>query len=290
MMKAVIRKIIKQFTTSRQRVFFKKGKRNVYKLFCRNKKKTTLLQLRHIFIDEFKLKKGDRIIVSSSFGNLNAGYSPREVIELLQSIVTETGVIMMPYYPPMNSDEWAKGGHVFDMRETKSGMGILTNIFSEMPDVYKSKHPTKAVCVWGKDAQKIVEGHEKAQTPFYWDSPYGKLLKMGSKSLGLGLSNIPIIHTIEDVLSEDKAEYYESKKYSLKVRNLEGEIETVDTFIHNASLLSQCMSGSDYASLWGNGISKKIEFGYRFNYAVDNSELFEVAKVQFQKGNTRLRK
>lgn len=289
-MKTVLKKLIKRFTTSQQRVLFKKTRRYIYKLFCQNKRKTTLLQLKHILIDEFKLKEGDHIIVSSSFGNLNAGYTPREVIELLQSIVTENGVIMMPYYPPMNSDEWAKGGCIFDMRETKSGTGILTNIFSKMPDVYKSKHPTKAVCVWGKDAQKIIAGHEEAQTPFYWDSPYGKLLTIGSKSLGLGLKNIPIFHSFEDILSCDKSEYYDEIKYELKLRNFNGDIETVNTYVHNTNLLGHCISVGDYVASLGCSTFKKINFGYNFVYVIDNIELLRVVKEQFSKGNTRLKK
>lgn len=289
-MKAIIKKIIKKFTTSQQRVLFKKAKRNVYKLFFRNKRKTTLLQLKRILIDEFNLKKGDHLIVSSSFGNLNAEYTPKEVIELLQSIVTESGVIMMPYYPPMNSDEWANGGYIFDMRGTKSGMGVMTNVFSEMPNVYKSKHPTKAVCVWGENAKKIIEGHENAQTPFYWDSPYGKLLKIGCKSLGLGLKNIPIFHSFEDILSCDKLEYYDVLKYKLKLKNIDGDVETVSTYIHNADLLGHCTSAGDYVASLGCTTFKKINFGYNFVYIVDNSELIRVVKEQFSKGNTRLKK
>ena len=110
--------------------------------------KTSLEDFRKLLVDNLGIREGDNLIVSSSFGNLNAAFSPREAIEVLQSIVTKKGLIMMPYYPPMNSDEWVQKDEIFDMALTKSGMGVLTNIFASMDGVFKSLHPTKAVCAW----------------------------------------------------------------------------------------------------------------------------------------------
>lgn len=277
-------------TTSQQRVFVRKLRRHIL-FYCQKRKAfTTLSQLREVLINELNLKKGDRVIVASSFGNLHADYTPEDVIKLLQSIITPEGVIMMPYYPPMNSDEWAKKGYVFDMKETKSGMGILTNVFSEMPDVYKSKHPTKAVCVWGKNAEEIVLGHENSKTPFYWDSPYGKMLKIGSKSLGLGIKNIPIFHAFEDIFSENTIEYYEPIKYKLKVRLTNGTEEIVETYVHNSDLLATCVSAGDYVASLHCESFKKVDFGYGFVYIVDNISLFEKVKNEFLKGHTRIKK
>ncbi len=284
-----LRYLLKRITSSQQRVYIKKIKRYILNVFQHNKAKTTLSELRYILTHELGLKAKDRIIVSSSFGNLHAAYSPEEVIKLLQSIVTEEGLIMMPYYPPMNSDEWAKGNHVFDMLTTKSGMGILTNVFSKMDDVYKSKHPTKAVCAWGKEAEEIIQGHEYATTPFYWDSPYGKLLKKGCKSLGLGLKNIPIFHAFEDVFSENKLAYYEPMEYNLVVRTQHGINEIVKTHIHNSHLLSKCMSAGDYVASLHCKTYKKIDFGYSYVYIIDNIELLDVMRKMFEKGNSRLK-
>ena len=80
----------------------------------------------------------------------------------------------MPYYQPMNYDEWAKRGKVFYMVDTKSGMGIITNEFYKMPNVYKSMHSIKSVCVWEVNAENIIKNHEVATTPFFWDAQYGK--------------------------------------------------------------------------------------------------------------------
>lgn len=285
-----IKLLLKKLTTSQQRVYLKRKKRHVQLFFSKGKSKTTLEELKSQLTDVLQLQAGDRIIVASSFGYLNAKYSPEDVIELLQNIITSDGTIMMPFYPPINSDEWAKGNYVFDMRTTQSGMGVLTNVFSKMPGVYKSIHPTKAVCVWGRDAQMIVAGHNNSTTPFYWDSPYGKFLKMGCKSLGLGLKNIPIFHTFEDVLSSNKFEYYFPESIPLRVKLISGEEIQVNTHIHNTDVLNHCVSAGDFVASLHCKTYKKVGFGLSFLYVIDNTDLYNQVKLSFEKGITRQRK
>ena len=282
----MIKSIIKQILPSRIRAKTKKfyGKLRRTLTYCN---KTSLDDLRRILTKDLGIKNGDRLIVTSGFGNLNAeGYGPKDVIMLIQDIIGSEGTLMMPYYPPLNSTEWAKVGKTFDMRHTKSGVGIITEVFKTMADVHISKHPTKAVAVWGKDASDIVAGHENSTTPFYWDSPYGKLLKLGSKSLGLGVWNNPMMHCVEDVLSEMGA-YYQKSKYSLQVIDRQGNEMTVKTFVHNPKVMDNCVLPGKYVESLKCQTYKKVHFGYSFCCIVDNQDLFERSKVEFAKGKTR---
>lgn len=234
---------------------------------------------------------GDKIIVSSSFGNLNAGFSPQELIELLKKIITSEGLIVMPYYPPINSYEWAERGEVFDMIRTKSGMGILTNVFARSKDVFMSIHPTKAVCAWGKNAKEFVEGHENSTTPFYWDSPYGKLMKFEeSKSLCLGLKNIPIFHMFEDVLSSSYDEYYQKDKKSLCVRNVNDEIINVQTYVHNPDIIDNTIPAGDYVRDLNPKSYKRVSWGFKYIVVVENHCLLDAVDAEFKKGHTRIKK
>lgn len=280
--------LLKKIIPSHNRVKIRKLKRHITSFF-KGKEKTTLRELENVLLNDLSIKRGDRIMVTSSFGNLNGNFTPTEVIQLLMDIVTEDGTIMMPYYPPMNSDEWVKGNNVFDMVNTKSGMGVITNVFSKMPNVLKSMHPTKAVCVWGKDAKEIVEGHELAETPFYWDSPYGKFLKGGCKTLGLGVTNNPIFHAIEDILSEPYTKYYENKKYKLKLITEDNKTEEIETYVHDTKIISKCISSGEYIKTLSCKSYKKIEFGYSFIYNIDNSEVLDKLKKLVANGNNKLR-
>lgn len=284
-----VKRILKGIIPSQMRVSLKKKKRHLQQTLNSQKTKTSLEDFRRLLVEELGIKAGDRLIVSSSFGNLNADYSPKQAIELLQSIVTEKGLIMMPYYPPMNSDEWADKGEIFDMVSTKSGMGVLTNVFASMEGVYKSLHPTKAVCAWGGVAQAIVNQHNKAKTPFYWDSPYGQLLSGQSKSLCLGLKNIPIFHTFEDVLSEPFDFYYYKDKRKLRVRQADQSIVEVTTYVHNPAVIDHCVSAGDYVKDINPPTYKRIPFGSKYVVVVDNQSLFATVEQEFKRGNSRYR-
>ena len=289
MIKYLIKRIVKNLTTTQQRVAIKKFKRHILSS-VKKEEKVSLGQMRILLTEELGLKKGDYIMVSSSFGNLNADFSPFQLIELLIDIIGEDGIIAMPYYPPLNSTEWARGNNVFDMRSTRSGMGVLTNVFSKMPHVMMSCHPTKAICVWGRSnlVEAIIKEHEKSTTPFYWDSPYGRLLKMGSKSLCLGLKNIPMFHSIEDVASKNYLSLYEKQKYSLALIDKNGQQKSIDTYIHDVNIIDKCMEPGDYVAWLKLSSYKKIYCGYKYCVLVDNTEILNATQKEFQNNNTRL--
>lgn len=283
-----IKLIIKKTTNSQQRQSIRKLKRHLKSLIIK-KEKTTLHDIKKILTEQFGIKKNDKIFVTSSFGNLNADFSPQELINLLMEIVGKDGIIVMPYYPPMNSTEWARQNNTFDMDFTKSGMGILTNVFSQMPNVIKSTHPTKALCIWGKNAESIASHHEFSTTPYYKDSPYSYFYGDDCKSIGLGCKNMPMIHSIEDILSTNYTEYYQSKPYNLTVINKERKAITVKTYIHDDKILSDCMTGWDYAKKIGCKSLQTTNIGYSYMYIVNNLELLQLSKVFFSKGKTRIK-
>lgn len=286
----ITHKYLSLLLSSRLKGLIRKSLRRT-KYFFLHKDKTSLEELRSVLVEDLGVKKGDKLFVTSGFASLNSnGYTPMDVIRLLQELVGEDGTLMLPYYPPLNSTEWAKKDMVFDMNSTKSGMGILTNVFKDMPGVVMSVHPTKAVCVWGKDAEYYADGHELSTTPYYWDSPYGKFLKAGSKSLGLGVGNMPMIHTMEDVLSASPDAYHQKKKYDLKLVTQDGFKINVLTYVHDSAILAKCISGKRYVeSIPGSPIKTK-KFGYTFAYLVDNTELLDLCTMEFARGNTRMRK
>lgn len=285
-----IKLLLKKYIPSSLRSKLKKTKRRLSNSLKRNVAKTTISDMRSLLINDFGIKKGDNLIISSSFGNLNADFSPHELVELLQEIVGKEGNIVMPFYPPGNSYEWAASGKVFDMQTTPSSMGVLTQIFSEMPNVYKSIHPTKAVVAWGKNAQDIIRGHENSKTPFYWDSPYGWLLKNKSISLGLGLKNIPIFHSFEDIILENKLSLYQADSYNLNIRLRNGEQINVTTLIHDKIKISKLEDAGDYVKHLSEKTYRRNYFGYTFCYFVENNELFNRCKIEFFNNNFRYKK
>ena len=283
----MIKSIIKNITNSHQRAYLKKIIRRLHRYFI-FAGKNSLNDLELILRNDFKITEGDNIFVTSSFGNLNASFSPEDLIGLLQSIVTEKGLIMMPYYPSVNSIEWAKSNNVFDMKTTKSGMGILTNVFAEMPNVVKSIHPTKAVCIWGKNSKQIAEGHHLSLTPYSKQTPYGKLLSLpNSKSLCLGVINLPMFHAIEDLLIDIRELYYEDLVYKLRVKTMDNRIIDCNTLIHSPQKSSKLMMGGEYVKRFGEPLRIQKEFGHNKIYCIDNNKLLVECMTLFRLGITR---
>lgn len=281
--------LFKKIVPPNIRLKIKKTKRRVKNLINIKKEKLTLHTLKQLFLDEFGIIRGDNLIVSSSFGNLNTNFSPLELIKLLQDTIGPEGNLVMPFYPPGNSYEWAANNAVFDMDKTRSSMGILTQIFSEIPEVYKSIHPTKAVVAWGKNAKEIISGHDSSTTPFYWDSPYGWLLKNSSKSIGLGIKSNPIFHACEDILLPSHDTLYFESKHSLKVKS-RNDIFHIETFIHDPNKMSQLIEIGDYIRTLKLSSYIRVKTGYTYSYCLNNQELFNSCKRLFESGNFRSKK
>lgn len=283
----MLRELLKKIIRPNLRLWLKRRKRRMITFFNRDRK-VALIDVKKLLVEDFKLKKGDNIIVTSSFGNLNAEFSPEELIDLMQNIVGEIGNIVMPYYPG-NSFELAKNNVIFNMKSTTSAMGILTQVFSERDNVYKSMHPTKSVVVWGNDAKRIIKNHENARTPFGFDTPYGWLYKNGSKSIGLGVKSAPMFHFCEDILYLDKLSLYLKPKL-MTIVDYDGNIINVETKVHNPKVFNSLMEIGDYLNLNNPKSYMRKKIGYNFSYIMDNRELYDFCKIEFENENFRYKK
>lgn len=90
----------------------------------------------------------------------------------------------------------------FDVSETPSHIGILTELFRQRPGVIRSHHPTHSVGALGTDAKEFTTGDETFDTPAARGSVWGKLLDREAKILlvGVDLRRNTFIHGIEEWL------------------------------------------------------------------------------------------
>ena len=275
-------KSIKQRLTSQQKNKIKRWIRKTKSRIQFWVRPVTIEKMEFYLRDKLCIKEGDKIFVTSAFGSLNAAFSPNDLIQLLMKVVGEDGVIMMPYYPPGSSGEWAASGAIFDMQQTKSSMGVLTNVFSKFPGVIKSVHPTKAVCVWGKDAEAIAKGHVQCKSPYAAESPYGKFLKLHSKSVGLGAGKCPMGHCCEDLLNPSLS-HYKKDVANLGIHQ-NHEVAYYPTLIHDMSKLK--IVPVDYIK--NSPDYRKVKIGYDYSYVIDNDKLFDFYKKEFAAGRSSL--
>jgi aminoglycoside 3-N-acetyltransferase len=133
---------------------------------------------------------GDVLMVHSAYNRfLGFRGGPVDVIRTLQEVVGSSGTLLMPTIPFQGTAvEYALSDPVFDVQRTVSRMGLITEVFRRAPGVIRSIHPTHSVAVWGRRADAIIAGHERAATPCGRLTPYGRLLEYDGKILLAGVS------------------------------------------------------------------------------------------------------
>lgn len=150
---------------------------------------------------EAGIGEGDAAFVQaqmSAFGTIEGG--PQTVIDAFQRVVGEGGLIAMPAFPlAAPAIEYLRAEPVFDLRRTPSRMGAISERFRTAPGTVRSLHPTHSICARGPGAERIVAGHELAETPFGAGTPFEKLITGGAKQVffGSGVRAITMYHAWE---------------------------------------------------------------------------------------------
>ena len=123
------------------------------------------------------LSAGDIVCVHASLSRLGHIVDGADsIIDALMDVVGEDGCVLMPSFSMAGSmEDFVNGEPVFDVRNTPSRVGLLTEVFRQREGVQRSLHPTNSVSAWGRHAESLLENHELSPTPYGRDTPYGRL-------------------------------------------------------------------------------------------------------------------
>ena len=234
------------------------------------------------------IENGDTLLIHSNIirtlGILKRnGYEPSAdlVLKSFINVVGEKGTVLFPLF----NFEFTKGV-TFDMRNTKSQMGSLTEAARNHPNSVRTGHPIYSFCAIGKHASKFkmldnVSGYGA-------DSPFGILRNLRGKIAVLDIvenESMTFYHHVEEMMMVPyrymkyfEADYIDSngfktkKTYSIYVRDLEKKVKTNLEPIGN--------------KLWEANIYKgnlpNIETGLRIARA---SEVYDFASSVIAEGN-----
>lgn len=145
----------------------------------------------------------------AAFGEVEGGAGT--VIDALIEAVGPTGTLMMP----------AMGGApIFDVDETRSHVGEITDRFWRRANVKRSIHPTHSVAGIGPLVEQIIAAHLDQPTAIGPDSPWGRIAQMENGHilfLGCDQDRNTLLHTAEDLangayLNTFRRDYYDESR------------------------------------------------------------------------------
>ena len=156
------------------------------------------------------VEPGDILFAHSSFKSLGSVEGGAEtVVRALEDGVGAEGLLLMPSFNLVKGKD--KRAEIWDLENTPSTVGWITEYFRRLPGAYRSDHYSHSVAARGKGAQAFVAGHlcqEGYRSPWDrrpWGNTYGchspmvKAYQAEGKLLMLGVDYVSstYVHFVE---------------------------------------------------------------------------------------------
>ena len=193
---------IKNFT-----LFCRKKKQCIEKLIYR--KKYSSDDIINI-IKQSGVKPGHPVIVHSAYSNFyNYLGTADELIDKLIEYLGPDGTLCMPAFPYNKRDT----NQIFDVNNSKSAAGFLTETFRTRPGVVRSLNQLHSVCALGKDADKITGSHHESKICFDEKSPFYIIGELGGYVVNLGMPKwfVGTGEHVCEALLYDKVDFFKNK-------------------------------------------------------------------------------
>jgi len=152
-------------------------------------------------LKELGIHAGDHVLVHASLSQIGQvdGGAP-SVIEALLTVLTEQGTLLMPSFQNGSQFELLSAGVCFDLRNSPSELGLISETFRKMSTVKRSLNPTHCVAAMGAKADEILSDHQLCKVSTGYGSPYEKNALCGGKILLLGVDHTAntTLHFVEN--------------------------------------------------------------------------------------------
>ncbi len=157
------------------------------------------------------MKRGSIVFIHSSMTQFyNYQGSVESLIKAIIEFIGEEGTLLMPAYPHITKPQADMSNEIqFDVVNTKSAAGYLTEVFRKYHGVKRSINIQHSVCAIGKDADYFLSEHHLSETAWDVKSPYYKLYEKEALIFAFGLPYFlgTTIHCTESLL-RDKYTYF----------------------------------------------------------------------------------
>ena len=144
---------------------------------------------------------GDLVMVHSALGQFNnVEGGARAVLDVILARLGPEGTLVTPSFP-----HWLtviRSNAAFNVQETRSDMGVLTELARLTPGAERSLHPTHPIVAIGAMARQLTERHHENAFAFSESSPFFRIAKADGKVLmiGVDLNSLTSFHIYEDLI------------------------------------------------------------------------------------------
>ena len=195
-------------------------------------------------ISSFKklgLSSGDIVMAHSSFKSFSLDGDiiddgPITVINAILKIIGEEGTLVMPTFTPSFCEQFNKlGSGYFDLYNSPSEMGILSETLRKMNGVKRSINPIYSIVAYGRYEDELTSVDDK--NVFGKSSIFAKLYNLNAKILMIGVDydhSFTISHYVEQKVGCD---YRYMKDFSGTI--VIKEKKFLDTFTMNVRNLEK---------------------------------------------------
>ena len=184
------------------------------------------------------IQKGESVLIHSSLSKI--GYlknGPKDLVEALFAVIGEKGNVLMPNSPNAEFQlNYIKKNRLFDVKNSVSKLGAISEYFRLLPGAKRSEHPTEPVSCIGPDAEYFTQTHFGEKTPYTKNSPFYKLTEKKGKILYIGVTFANAgtsLHLLEDAVSNFKFPVYYPTAFNVKVQKENGELKEMEIFVHD---------------------------------------------------------
>jgi aminoglycoside 3-N-acetyltransferase len=236
---------------------------------------------------ELGIVAGDTLLVHSSLSKIGfVEGGPQAVIDALLAAVSDSGHVLMPNSPNAGYQlEYIRQLDVFDVANSPSALGIITELFRQHPKALRSVSATEPVSCIGPNAIDFVNEHLGEETPYTSKSPFYKVAAAGGKILYIGvtLANAGTsLHLLEDAVTQFKFPVYYPELFSVKVKLATGEVKTVQTRVHNPEWSAKRRCDELIPLFEQKGAFQKVMIGNAPTLLVDAQRMLEVMISEYE--------
>jgi len=184
------------------------------------------------------IRKDDVVLVHSALSKIGfVKNGPKDLVDALLESVGDNGHILMPNSPNNQLQlDYIQNLEVFDVKQSVSKLGAVTEYFRCLPEAKRSWHPTEPVSCIGPDADYFVSEHFGELTPYTDKSPFYRVAQRNGKILMIGvtLDNAGTnLHCLEDAVESFKFPIYHEEVFDVLLLDEHGDMHTVKTKVHN---------------------------------------------------------